>query len=343
MKGNFDASTGQGPQQYVYYAWKCLEKLQNEHLEIDKVELGFGKSHVLREVSFTLLCLIHNFKKYDVIHIPLPIMFNPPRRKDAKIVTTLHELVLVDKDSPYAKAMAGVPKQTVFHKVISNRIRKQIFDSDELIVNSTQTRDEAIALGYAKEHIHILRWGLDEQFLKKLSRPPETFTVGYLGALNVRKNVGFAIRAFKRIKDSRVRFEVYGRGSEYENLVRLAGDDRRIEMRGFAAEDRKADIYDSFSVFVFPSLYEGMCLPIIEAYSRGLPIVIYKRSIMPREIRKYCFEADDEEHMAQIIASIKEKGYDDEMRKKMAEYIKDYTWDNAARDTVEVYRKACRQ
>jgi glycosyltransferase involved in cell wall biosynthesis len=346
MKGNFDASTGQGVQKYIYHTWKNLERLQNRYGSLDKIELGIGNSLPLRKVSFTLLSLIHDFNDYDIIHIPAPILCNPLRRGNAKIITTLHELILVDKDSPYARAMEKEKKPNPIVSGVSrfmgNQVRKQILSSDELIANSTQTRDEAVKEGYDKSRIHIIRWGLDERFLKGYNKPARGFTVGYFGSINVRKNVGFAIRAFKKIDDSGMRFKIYGKGPEYDSIAKLAGDDKRITLMGFAAESRSVAIYDSFSVFVFPSLYEGLCLPILEAQARGLPVIIYKHSNIPRETRKYCFEAEDEEHMAEIIADIKENGYDERLRRRAKEYVGGFTWENAANETIEVYRKACR-
>ena len=50
---------------------------------------------------------------------------------------------------------------------------------------------------------------------------------------------------------------------------------------GLALEERLIGIYDSFDVFAFPSLYEGFGLPILEAQSRGLPVIIYKYGKIP--------------------------------------------------------------
>jgi glycosyltransferase involved in cell wall biosynthesis len=343
MKGNFTARTGQGVQRYIYYTWKGLERLMHDRL--DKIELGVGGSPLLRKASFTLLSMVHDFSEYNVVHIPAPILCNPLRRGDAKIVTTLHELILIDKDNPYAKAIEkeneSNPIVSEAYRFIGNRIKKQILGSDELIANSTQTRDEAIRAGYDKSRIHIIKWGLDERFLKGFNKPAKRFVVGYLGALNMRKNIEFAIKAFRKIDDEEIRFRIYGKGPEYDSLVKLADGDRRITLMGFAAENKSVDVYDSFSVFVFPSLYEGLCLPILEAQARGLPVIIYKHGSIPKETRKYCFEAEDEEHMAQIIEGIRENGYDEKLRKRAKEYVRDFTWENAARETIEVYRRAC--
>ena len=105
----------------------------------------------------------------------------------------------------------------------------------------------------------------------------------------------FAVRAFKKIDERGVAFRVWGRESyDYKMAVAAAAGDRAIEFMGFAPDDKIVQIYDSFDVFVFPSTYEGFGIPIIEAMSRGLPVIINKEGRIPEEVRKYCFEAKDE-------------------------------------------------
>jgi len=52
---------------------------------------------------------------------------------------------------------------------------------------------------------------------------------------------------------------------------------------------------------MFPSLYDSFGLPILEVQARGLPVMIYKYGKILKGVRKYCFEAESPEHMAQII------------------------------------------
>jgi glycosyltransferase involved in cell wall biosynthesis len=99
------------------------------------------------------------------------------------------------------------------------------------------------------------------------------------------------------------------------------------------------NIYDSFDAFIFPSYHEGEGLPILEAQSRGLPVIIYKNGKIPKEVRKYCFEAESPEHMAQIIENIKENGYNEKLRKKATAYARSFTWEKTARETLKVYNK----
>jgi alpha-1,3-rhamnosyl/mannosyltransferase len=119
----------------------------------------------------------------------------------------------------------------------------------------------------------------------------------------------------------------------------MASSDDRIKFRGFAPEEKKASIYSSFDVLLFPSLYEGFCSEIFEAQALGIPVVLYKKSKIPKETRKYCFEAEDEAHMAQIMDDLMKNGYSESRRKSAAEYARSFTWEKCARETLKAYRE----
>ena len=108
---------------------------------------------------------------------------------------------------------------------------------------------------------------------------------------------------------------------------------------GFAPEDRIVDIYDSFDVAVHTTLYAGFELEIIEEQARGLPVIIPKTSMIPKEVKKYCIEAEDESHMAQIINNIKENGYNIKIKNRAIRYARTFTWKRNAEETFKVYMK----
>ncbi|MEM3860160.1 MAG: glycosyltransferase, partial [Candidatus Micrarchaeaceae archaeon] len=111
-----------------------------------------------------------------------------------------------------------------------------------------------------------------------------------------------------------------------------------VSLMGYLKEKDKVKTYDSFNAFIFPSLYEGFGSPILEAQARGLPVIIYKYGKIPKEVRKYCFEAESPEHMAQIIEELKENGYNERLKKKAIKYARSFTWEKTAKETLGVYK-----
>ncbi|MDE1811151.1 MAG: glycosyltransferase [Candidatus Micrarchaeota archaeon] len=346
LKGNFDKNLGQGVQRMMHEMRRNIGALMDNGADrLDVIELGFGKGLMARKISFTLASALHDFGGYDIIHSPAPIIWNPTRRGRAKMVTTLPELALIERDSPFAIALANsktMPKESSFDRFIQRNVRRQLLKSDYVICVSNQVRDEAVQIGCDPKRLFVVHVGIDERFVETQlpNAEHECFTVGYLGGMITRKNVGFVINSFKSIKDRDIMLNIYGKKSgEYENLVKLAGDDKRISFMGFASEDKLVEVYDSFDVMIYPVLYAGFDMEIIEAQSRGVPVILYKKATITEEARKYCFEAEDEAHAARIVLDIKNNGYDPKRRKEAMAYARSFTWKSNAEKTVAIYRK----
>ncbi len=276
--------------------------------------------------------------EYDIVHVVGPLPFFPLLFKKHRntIITTAHDFM------PTTLIAANI--HNLKDKVISKFMADMriSLNSDYLIAISTQTRDEAVQLGFERNKIKVINYGIDESFfapIKKRKKNKE-FVVGYIGTFPFRKNVRMAIDAFMRIKDRNIRFDLHARKDmEYENLVRQAKGDKRIKFFGPMEENEIPATYDTFDVSVFPSIHEGFGLPIIEAQTRGLPVVVYKHSNVPKEVRKMCFEVDDEAHMADIIKGLKDNGFNERRRKATIKYARSFTWEKNIRQTIEFYKE----
>ena len=117
----------------------------------------------------------------------------------------------------------------------------------------------------------------------------------------------------------------------------MAAGDNRISFKGFVPKDQMVKAYDSFDVYLHPVLYTGFEMEILEAQARGGPVIISKNAQVPKEVRRYCYEADDEGHMAQIIKELKDNGYDEKLRAKALDYAREFTWRKTAEETLKVY------
>ena len=96
-------------------------------------------------------------------------------------------------------------------------------------------------------------------------------------------------------------------------------------------------------MFVYPSLYEGFGIPILEAFSNHCPVVLSKASCFPEvagDAAEY-FEATNVGTLIQSITKILDnKSYRDKLVAKGNERLKLFTWDNTAKETVKTYKKA---
>ena len=338
LRKDFTQNSGNGIQRYIFELYRNLKVLINGDIR----KIGFKQIRFVGDItSFMFGSLIENYNGYDIIHNPTQIrLFKPKILMNSILVSTAHEFrpilypeyVITDKTAM---------KDKMWLKFVAEPALKHILSSDYLFANSTQTREEAIMLGFNKKKILVINLGIDKRFTKvryEKDYIKNNFKIGYVGALKESKNISFAIDAFNLIERKNISFEIYGNGPDLNSLYSHIKN-RNIIFKGFAPEKKLLKIYDSFDIFVAPSKYEGFGLPILEAQSRGLPVIIYKYGKIPKEVRKYCFEAESPEHMAQIIENIKENGYNEKLRKKATAYARSFTWEKGARETLEVYEK----
>jgi glycosyltransferase involved in cell wall biosynthesis len=345
LEKDFDPNSGRGPAVYAYNLYKNL--LQIKDLSTIKFAtkipslLGSGDSFTGNALGFTLNNLLRNFQQFNIIHtLYFNLVFSPFKFRIPIITTVNDTREIVDIPSQKTNVEPTIYKKLVKH------IGILALKSDHLICVSTQTREEIIKLGYSKNKISVVNLGLDKRFLidkhsiKKVNR--EKFSVGYLGSFAENKNVDFIFDTAKILKNT-VNFYLWGtKTQDYSRLLKITQKPITMKFMGFAPGEQLINIYDSFDVFTFPSLYEGFGLPILEAQSRGLPVIIYKYGKIPKEVRKYCFEAKSPEHMAQIIENLKENGYNEKLQKKATEYARSFTWEKCARETLEVYKRVLR-
>lgn len=291
-------------------------------------------------LAFPIKASFKNFKNYDVVHnLPgYPLFFI--KNKNTSIVTTVHEF-----QSVLYPELNKIQEINFKDKIWTNLVSKlgimTATASDLIITNSMQTQKEAISIGIPKEKVYLTELGVDSRFINtpihsKKSR--KTFKIGFIGTLSPRKNVLFLINAFKKIPDKDIRLELWGKSIYPSKVIYDAiGYDRRITWKGFAPESKFIDIYDSFDVFAYPSLYEGFGLPILEAKARGLPVILYKNGKISPEVGQDCFRVKDQGEFIDKIIELKLKGYNEKMQSRAVRNARKFTWERTAMKTIEAY------
>ncbi|MHA2033445.1 MAG: glycosyltransferase family 4 protein, partial [Candidatus Kariarchaeaceae archaeon] len=107
-------------------------------------------------------------------------------------------------------------------------------------------------------------------------------------------------------------------------------------------DDVLAQLYSNAKVFVYPSLYEGFGIPVLEAFNCGCPALLCDRSSLPEiggDAAVY-FNPEDEQSLIfssrNIIENIE---FRNELIKKGYERAKLFSWQTTANKTLETYRK----
>ena len=340
--------SGLGLTEYAYQLERHLKPLLSKNDRIDNIyalsemQKNLTAEEVYKDKAFKKVVRSLPKEKYDVIHITdHNVGFAAKMLKEsgnkAKIVTTMHNLY-------WLKTRSGNVKNA-YDKYFSTSIKDAVEYSDFILCNSKQTHDAIMNNFGKRKNIGIVPHGIDDKIMNAPIRKKKAighFTVGYIGALVTFKNVIFILNSAKSLRSKDYRFVIYGKGTDMKMLQRfkeINGLDN-LKLMGYLKEENKVKAYDSFDAFAFPSVYEGLGAPILEAKARKLPVIRYKYGKIPKEVRKYCFEAESPEHMARIIKNLKENGANASRLKLAAKDVeRRFAWKDTAEMTFSVYKR----
>ena len=128
---------------------------------------------------------------------------------------------------------------------------------------------------------------------------------------------------------------------ERKEIERLRLTDKIIQMD--TDDTVLAYLYTRAQAFVFPSLYEGFGIPILEAFACGCPVLLSKRSCLPEvggDAARY-FDPASVSNLVEILTEVLEdSSLANDMRTDGLNRLKLFSWDNTALKTIETYKKA---
>jgi glycosyltransferase involved in cell wall biosynthesis len=167
-----------------------------------------------------------------------------------------------------------------------------------------------------------------------------------VGTLEPRKNLSRLLQAYAWLNCSHQLVHVGPKGWQYDNI--LAQLDRlglreRVRLLGYVPLDDLVGLYNAASLFVYPSLYEGFGLPILEAMACGCPVVTSNVSAMPEVAGEAAMLIDpyDVQAIAGAIQRVLgDPALADRMREQGFAQARRFSWERCAQETIGVYRRA---
>ena len=230
--------------------------------------------------------------------------------------------------------------------------------SNRVIVPSEATRNDLIRLLKVPEAkidlvpngfgaAPLTRWDSEEEVRRRsdLGTRPLVLTVSLK---RPHKNLLRLLEAIALIPGERRPILVLaGHRTPYEDELRARAAELGLEddtrFLGWVPGEELEGLYRSASCFVFPSLYEGFGLPVLEAMTRGLPVACSDRGALAEVADDAALTFDPEEPRA-IAAAIERLLSDPSERERLSragrENAKRFSWSDAARATLESYESA---
>lgn len=187
-----------------------------------------------------------------------------------------------------------------------------------------------------------------EAFRAKQGLPARFFL--FLGTLEPRKNLPLLLRAYAALPPSD-RKAVHlvlagGRGWMTDEIERtLAQHDlaATVHLPGYVPADDLPLWYNAAEALVYPSVYEGFGLPVVEAMACGTPVLVADSSSLPEAAGNVgrCIPPHDEAAWTDALAqTLNDNAWRSDAGERGREHAKQFTWARTAAQTVASYRRA---
>lgn len=173
---------------------------------------------------------------------------------------------------------------------------------------------------------------------------PETYLL-YIGNRSIYKNFNKFINAMAPVLKDNMNLNIVCAGggnftANEKELFKTLNISKQIHYHSISNDNVLAYLYSKAIAFVYPSLYEGFGIPILEAFSCGCPVVLSNTSSFP-EVAGDAAEYFDPNNITSIRESvykvINDNGLRTELKRRGFEQLKKYSWAKAAKDTLKVY------
>jgi glycosyltransferase involved in cell wall biosynthesis len=286
----------------------------------------------------------------DVIHSTAYIV---PELLKAKLVVTIHDLSFLMFPDLHTEDNIKLLMQNLIY--INSRPNKIICDSE-------QTKKDLVRFFHVpEEKIKVIYLGVDHIFSDPVSEEKKDIILARhdliglnyilsVASIEPRKNFERIIKVFGEIIKNEKYGDLYlicagGAGWKNESIHKLVqekGLEDKVRFLGYVEEGDLPSIYNGAKFFMYPSLYEGFGLPVLEAMASKVPVLTSDVSSLPEVAGDAALMVDPYSEKEIYDASIRLLE-DESLRKELqvsgAERSNLFTWENTAFQTLEVYRE----
>lgn len=336
-----------GANQYNLYWWGTnYRELYNENVSIT---MASKKHHKFFEETFIPANLTN--KSIDIYHVPQNGI-GLTSQKSCINISTIHDLI------PY------IMPETVGKGYLKRFISQmpQIIQSSDILITVSEfsKKDIMRIFDMPEDRIKVTPLAADsifmpldrsytKNFIKENYKIKNDFIL-YLGGFSPRKNVKSILLAFSRIyKNLSKDYKVVILGpskDEHSFLIDFCeslGIEDMVHFPGYVPNEHLPYFYNSCSVFVYPSLYEGFGLPPLEAMSCKVPVITSNVSSIPEVVGEGAIlinPFDTEEFKDALEKVLEDSSVSSSLAEKGYIRSREFSWEKTAASTLKVYEEA---
>jgi len=354
-------TTPTGLGKYSYYLLKAMLSKKNFHFTVIH-QADLPKSHRL-----------FHLRNENVDFLPVQIPVIGPKREIGmfNLRKKIEQCDIYHCLSSYLPTFGiNIPsvvtihdlKYLLFPKFFDNRlktlyysriIRRGVGKAKRVIAISRATKRDLIALGVPAKKITVIyesvtipfkETNLDSNLPDQISGIPYLL---FVGENRPHKNIDRIIEAHRRLIDKlgeKCPSFVFA-GSNFESIYQKdAGKEKskRLIFLGTASDEVLVNLYKQAIALVYPSLYEGFGVPILEAMALGTPVITSNCSSMP-EVSGQAAILIEPHSVGQLVDAMMRMVQDKEKRERFRQLglrrFREFSWEKTADMTIDLYKK----
>jgi len=285
-------------------------------------------------------------EKLDLLHV----QYTAPYFADCPIVSTIHDISFEHYPEFFTR------KEASFLKV---GIRKTAKEAARIITVSDYSKQDMIdTYRVPEERIVVTYNSIDEAFRAvptsaQLAEVRQKYGIEgeyilAVGNLQPRKNIPRLLEAYKRIRlenaDIRAKLVVVGRKAwMFEGIFQSLADFpflKDVILTDYVPKEDLPLLYNAASVFVYPSIFEGFGLPVLESMACGTPVVTSNTSCLPEIAGGAAVLVDplkEDDIAAGIVKLLREPKTRQAYIAKGLARAQDFSWEKTGRQTSAIY------
>jgi glycosyltransferase involved in cell wall biosynthesis len=283
-----------------------------------------------------------------------------PVSSSSRIIAHVHDMI------PFIFWKQYAPRIPVDFRWALKQARRRMLKADRVITDSyASMRDIAEISGYPPDRIRVVyfgpaasdsaeiasgRPGKLSPYLNGLTSRPYFL---YVGGTDFRKNVPFLIRAFSRFSEKHAEaglllvgetFRMRGirEVEEIYSEISRCGLEDRVHITGFVDEESLCALYRGALALVFPSLYEGFGVPVLESMALGTPVLAAQTSSIPEilgEAGLYFDPLEEDTLVDQLEVVYTGGALRERLRTQARLRAEQFSWEKAAEEVFRIYEE----
>lgn len=226
-------------------------------------------------------------------------------------------------------------------------------------ISEATKKDLVEILDVKPEKISVTYLGVDPRFVpaadksiikQELGLPLDAPILLYVGGIDPRKNILFLLEAFKRVLKEVPEAKLVLAGNhqkdkffpQFEAKISSLNLSSSLIQLGFFPDEQLPKLYQAADLFLFPSLYEGFGLPVLEAARSGIPVLAGNNSSIPELLGEdYPLLADNDllQWSSRIVELIGTPSLANRLSEIGIERGNMFSWEKTADSTLKAYQR----